>query len=374
LGFSLFLDGRRSGAVVMAATTVALAVVSPFSAVVLVGVEGVFVLWRRRDRLVAGLAAWAAGAAGALAVLVVWWSAEGGGTGGAAALSVTRALVSVLFPAVSSTLGETVSPGDWWLVLGALLAWALLVYGAVRVLGQARTQRASLDVWILLGVAVAAVLVAMPVAVSRTAALNHVAFQTPKLFFPFAPFMYVAAGAAFAWLVGHRPVLAVATAGLLAAVWGVGIVNLHRGRDFAYSSYALPWPTVINRVAAAADGRRVAIVTSDGPVAYYADRRLPGTPVIDVSDQKTGEAQARTAAAEAHGAQEVFLLNRPRVDPGLDARMALARGSLGAAGYNEVRSIDVGTIDPVLRRLQEKVSGRTLPNYQVQIQVLELTS
>jgi hypothetical protein len=286
----------------------------------------------------------------------------------AEAAGIRNVAVAALFPLWSATVGETINVFDLVIVVPAAAAW--VVIGAMAV----RRLRGAPDV-VLLSAVLVAVALGGAVAATAVVGLEHTAAQAPKLFAPFAPALYLVAGWSLAHLVASgRRVLAWAAMAAVALAWLPGLVHLHDGTDFLYTSYALPWDDVTEQVDATVErdvegDRSVAVLTVDPALSFLlADEGLRA----DVVEIEAAGGRVITAGAGRRGDYDVVLVvDRERVNAELDAALDAARTTLAANGYVVTESVGFGTVDPRLRRLHERLADRALADDLVTVVVYQ---
>lgn len=325
----------------------------------------VFVAVRRRDAARRHAAVWGLGAALAAGVVALSSLAA---SPPAAFGGLDRLGISAAFPLWSATVGETVNVLDLWFVVPAAVAWLAI---AVHAAGH---LRAAPDVVVLCGLLVVAGIGAAVVG-GGVVGLDHTAVQSPKLFLPFAPALYLVAGWALSLGAGStlRPAAVACLVGI-AASWVPGLVHLRTGDDFLYPSYALPWDDVVDDLvplaaAGAEAGRSVAILSTDAAASELLAARAVRADVIELG---AGGTSVRHAGALRPGDYDVVgLLVRDRVNDALTRRLEEARAALDASDLEVSLHRRYGEVDAGLRRLQRRLSGRELGSDLVELVVYE---
>lgn len=340
-------EGPRWAVAATAVAGAALALTSYVAAASLASALTAFAALRRRHRLRRHAAVGATASAIALVAVLASTLAASPPASGAGG---PRIAVAAAFPLWSATVGETVNVFDFWLLAAAVAAWAVVAVTALCRL------RGAPDVVVLSALLVVAGMAGTAAGGALTG-LEHTAAQSPKLFAPFAPALYLLAGVSLAQLVtaGRAVVAGVAVAGI-AVAWVPGVVNLHTGTDFLYTSYALPWDDVVEVVGGRVEaeggrGRSVAVVTVDPALVFLlGDERLAAPGDADV----------------------VMVVDRDRVNPELEAALDRAHEVLRSGGYVAVETHRFGTVEPRLRRLQERLADRDLTDALVTVVVYEV--
>lgn len=255
--------------------------------------------------------------------------------------ALLHGMVGAGFPLWSVVFTPTVSPARWPLFL--ITSGAFLIAVTVLIRYRAEAPRFLRFAGIMIFVALTALGVLAVFSRPR-----HIWLQTPKLFLPFVPLVYIT----IAYAVTKLPNTC-SKGLLLISLWltsFVGLYNYKTGQEFIYPSYDLPWDEAA-RIVVEHEASDDIVMVPYGPFVYYY-HRFGGKSIL------------LERLPPAH------LLKSPvriwTVDEGISL-MGPDSDTLLNGGYREHITYKLGTLDPTLRYIGSMLVGYPAKDYLLRV-------